>query len=656
MSSSTEDVYCTLLLNDGYLPGAQVLAHSLRDGLTTRKLAVMVTLGGVNKETIVELKKLYDYVIPVEPLHSNMPSNLDLMGRPDLNAALTKIHLWKQTQFRKVIYIDADMVALRAPDELFDLTADFSASPDIGWPDCFNSGFMVMHPNLKTHGELTQLASEGKTFDGADQGLLNQYFTNWNRIPFTYNCTVGINMAYQYAPAFNHYEKDVTMVHFIGASKPWDRGYVPGLPPSNTPYDKLSGHWWNVWNKHKNASAYSTPQQLQNAGGEQKSLSGSQYTGAVGGSATEQEMHQPFPAEILGSSSPTGRPAGATQQQQSQQNPPQHQQYQQQTHYEQYRQGHVPEHVLTKEGLIAQDQYFQTGRGSYYVERNPSRIAHPKTPSPQPTVPRRAVFSAPTNNWDPTKSAPPQHGQPEAAKLHVQLYENAWDKPLPLRSSAEPMMAQNFAPPPLQHLWYDLPQGEEKPSANAIFPWENKPRQSRTVSRVFHDDPVAAPVPVHQEEEEYEDRDDLPRSMVDSRDSDSQDSWAGFQTRENKWDTDPAIRDYVLGLRKRKGGLPADINIVPGAGAGEESEVPPVTPAQVRRLQPSWTQDENGSDGNEEEEGQEVEEWDPEKKLEELRRLPLSFVAEFVAKNMAMQAQGSGVAEGVTEGMKSLFS
>lgn len=47
---------------------------------------------------------------------------------------------------------------------------------------------------------------------------------------------------------------------------------------------------------------------------------------------------------------------------------------------------------------------------------------------------------------------------------------------------------------------------------------------------------------------------------------------------------------------------------------------------------------------------------DPEKKLEELRRLPLSFVAEFVAKNMAMQAQGSGVAEGVTEGMKSLFS
>ena len=61
------------------------------------------------------------------------------MDRLDLNAALTKVHLWEQTQFRKIVYVDADIVALRAPDELFDVEADFSASPDVGWPDCFNS-------------------------------------------------------------------------------------------------------------------------------------------------------------------------------------------------------------------------------------------------------------------------------------------------------------------------------------------------------------------------------------------------------------------------------------------------------------------------------------------------------------------------------------
>lgn len=61
------------------------------------------------------------------------------MNRIDLSAAFTKVNIWKQTQFRRVVYVDADILALRAPDELFDITAPFAAAPDIGWPDCFNS-------------------------------------------------------------------------------------------------------------------------------------------------------------------------------------------------------------------------------------------------------------------------------------------------------------------------------------------------------------------------------------------------------------------------------------------------------------------------------------------------------------------------------------
>lgn len=51
------------------------------------------------------------------------------MDRLDLNAAFTKINVWKQTQFRKCVFIDADVVALRAPDELFDVDADFAVRP-----------------------------------------------------------------------------------------------------------------------------------------------------------------------------------------------------------------------------------------------------------------------------------------------------------------------------------------------------------------------------------------------------------------------------------------------------------------------------------------------------------------------------------------------
>lgn len=161
-------------------------------------------------------QKIFDYVIPVEPIYSTSAANLNLMRRLDLHAAMTKINLWNQTQFRKIVYVDADMVALRAPDELFDIDAVFAAAPDVGWPDCFNSGLMVVKPDQKTYEELISLASQGQSFDGeysrvqdfmpeclltpckgADQGLLNQHFSDWHRLSFVYNCTIGASMGYQ---------------------------------------------------------------------------------------------------------------------------------------------------------------------------------------------------------------------------------------------------------------------------------------------------------------------------------------------------------------------------------------------------------------------------------------------------------------------------
>ena len=53
-------------------------------------------------------------------------ANLRLLDRPDLALTLTKVNLWRLTQFRKCVYLDADVLALRAPDELFDLDVDFA--------------------------------------------------------------------------------------------------------------------------------------------------------------------------------------------------------------------------------------------------------------------------------------------------------------------------------------------------------------------------------------------------------------------------------------------------------------------------------------------------------------------------------------------------
>ena len=189
---------------------------------------------------------VYDHIIPVDRIVNHSPANLFLMKRPDLISTFTKIALWKQIQFDKLVYLDADTVTLRAPDELFDTPSTFAAVPDIGWPDCFNTGVLVLSPNMGDYYALLALAQRGISFDGADQGLLNMHFTNWHRLSFTNNCTPSGN--YQYLPAYRHFQSTISVVHYIGVSKPWQMGRESTA--SSGAYSELLGRWWAVYDKH----------------------------------------------------------------------------------------------------------------------------------------------------------------------------------------------------------------------------------------------------------------------------------------------------------------------------------------------------------------------------------------------------------------------
>ena len=65
-----------------------------------------------------------------------------MMGRPELAATFTKLALWSQTQFRRIVYLDADMMVLKNLDGLFDIDlpkSSVAAVPELGFPDTFNS-------------------------------------------------------------------------------------------------------------------------------------------------------------------------------------------------------------------------------------------------------------------------------------------------------------------------------------------------------------------------------------------------------------------------------------------------------------------------------------------------------------------------------------
>lgn len=226
---STE-AFVTLATTDGYALGALVVAQSLRKVGTQRQLVVMISknLSELMRRT---LESSFDQVVVVEELDSHDDQHLGLMARPELGITFTKVNCWLLERYSKCVFLDADIVVLRNIDDLFE-REEFSAAPDAGWPDCFNSGVFVYRPSKETFRKLVQFASQqDASFDGGDQGLLNNFFSNWRssdisrHIPFTYNVTS--NTFYSYIPAVLKFRNDIRVVHFAGALKPWHLTFNP---------------------------------------------------------------------------------------------------------------------------------------------------------------------------------------------------------------------------------------------------------------------------------------------------------------------------------------------------------------------------------------------------------------------------------------------
>ncbi|XP_045776372.1 glycogenin-2-like isoform X7 [Maniola jurtina] len=215
--------WVTLATNDSYSLGALVVAHSLRRSGSIYPAVVLIT-PSVTEAMRERLRAVFAEVVVVDVLDSRDAAHLALLRRPELGVTFTKIHCWNLTQYEKCVFLDADTLIVQNCDELFE-REELSAAPDVGWPDCFNSGVFVFRPSAETFSNLITFASERGSFDGGDQGLLNSYFSNWaqsdisKHLPFLYNVTSAA--FYSYIPALKHYGQNLKIIHFIGAAKPW---------------------------------------------------------------------------------------------------------------------------------------------------------------------------------------------------------------------------------------------------------------------------------------------------------------------------------------------------------------------------------------------------------------------------------------------------
>ncbi|KAJ5551428.1 hypothetical protein N7461_006126 [Penicillium sp. DV-2018c] len=534
MVSHGSAVYCTLLLSDNYLPGAMVLAHSLRDNGTKAKLVALFTPDRLQASTVDELRTVYDELIPVSSMVNETPANLWLMDRPDLIATFTKIELWRLTQFQRIVYLDCDIVALRAPDELLSLEADFAAAPDVGWPDCFNSGMMALRPNLQDYYALRALAQRGISFDGADQGLLNMHFRDWHRLSFTYNCTPSAN--YQYIPAYKHFQSTISLIHFIGSQKPWTMPRQ--ILPLESPYNQLLGRWWAVYDRHYRLplveSAPVRKERMEVAPGEHAHDHHPPRYETQPTAEEQQSYHIDNPASFQGESHPTPAVEHGRSEPHHDCHHEHHHEHQHEHQHEHHHEHHhehsgsvaahtahtehaavpllsmVPQYVRGEEGVStfiqpvplapiafaphlshetheAQSEtqpqaQLQAQTGIHHHDghiHQPQPIAsitpiiEYRSPPPPAPVEEAPIFEAPRSEWDPSREPPPANTKPEGLSLQQKTYSMSEDVQLFQPPSSYPEAPKN--------MWYQVPpKSEPKPTTTTIFPWElHAPKPTR---------------------------------------------------------------------------------------------------------------------------------------------------------------------------------
>ncbi|KAF5200430.1 UDP-glucuronate:xylan alpha-glucuronosyltransferase [Thalictrum thalictroides] len=134
----------------------------------------------------------------------------------------SKFRLWQLTDYDKIIFIDADIVVLRNLDILFNFPQMSATGND---NSIFNSGIMTLEPSNCTFKILMEQRKEIVSYNGGDQGFLNEVFVWWHRFPrrvnylknFWANTTLEASVKNQ---LFGADPPQLYSIHFLGL-KPW---------------------------------------------------------------------------------------------------------------------------------------------------------------------------------------------------------------------------------------------------------------------------------------------------------------------------------------------------------------------------------------------------------------------------------------------------
>ncbi|KAH7574567.1 hypothetical protein JRO89_XS03G0313600 [Xanthoceras sorbifolium] len=126
----------------------------------------------------------------------------------------SKLRVWQLIEYDKVIFIDADLLILENIDRFFVFPELSAAAND---KTLFNSGLMVVEPSDCKFEDMMLKSFKIASYNGGDQGFLNEIFTWWHRLPKKLNTLKVFNK-----PGDDKHElpDGVYAIHYLGL-KPW---------------------------------------------------------------------------------------------------------------------------------------------------------------------------------------------------------------------------------------------------------------------------------------------------------------------------------------------------------------------------------------------------------------------------------------------------
>ncbi|XP_051137172.1 inositol phosphorylceramide glucuronosyltransferase 1 [Andrographis paniculata] len=233
-SRKSEMAYVTLLYGDEFLLGVRVLGKSIRDTGSTKDMVALVS-DGVS-DYAKELLQADGWIVKTISLLEN-PNQLHPTR---FWGVYTKLKIFNMTEYKKVLYLDADTIVVKSVEDLFKCQK-FCAN--LKHSERLNSGVMVVEPSGEMFKDMLSKVTTMYSYTGGDQGFLNSYFPDFanarvfdprisqeelksrptprmERLSTLYNADVGL---YMLANKWMVNDEDLCVIHYtLGPLKPWD--------------------------------------------------------------------------------------------------------------------------------------------------------------------------------------------------------------------------------------------------------------------------------------------------------------------------------------------------------------------------------------------------------------------------------------------------